>query len=724
MLTGEKGWHAIPVVTATGSESNKKLKFEITLTPDDPPIIPYTEKIHKENFQSGLPVLKIYLEQDAPDAIPYKLLCQERIVSVNIKADADNIKDLSLSHDNGTINASKPFKPFGDFPEANASFYIGSNEIFQKNLSSLSLNFNWRAIIGKNGIQIGFGFDMFAYYLKQGNWEKKCRVFHDKIEFDDNEFADYKTEMNFEKNQPIAATTTEGFLRYKITTDRFSLTKHLERVSGDVTGSKVVKSGNDYTLHLNPIRGPWEIFLDDFSISYTASEIILFDNNAPEDNNLFYRLTAFGYSQVNKRFTVNETNLEDTKRITLLQDIINNGELFIGIDQAAPGLVINILFQVSDGSSNPLRNIEEVSWYYLAKNNNWKKIEKQFVIDRTNNFIQSAIVTITLPGDISSDVTLLQKGFFWIKAAVKKHCDAVCKMVSIQAQAAKVILRQDEQKQIEFREPRPAGSISKLIVSDPAIKTIRQPFDSSGGRIRETDEHFYVRVSERLRHKQRAITIWDYEHIILEKFPEIFKVKSLNQSGFYNKNDENTFCENYPGHVTVITIPDLKNKTNVNPLKPYTSIRLLEEIKAYLKTIISPFVKLHVKNPAFEEIRLQFEVKFYDNLDESFYLQLLNIEIEKFLCPWAYGGQAEISFGGKIRKSAILNFVEERPYVDYVTCFRMDKIILRQGETHLKEETNIEVAEGSTSRSVLVSYFNEGNEERHLIKSPATCDCK
>jgi len=183
------------------------------------------------------------------------------------------------------------------------------------------------------------------------------------------------------------------------------------------------------------------------------------------------------------------------------------------------------------------------------------------------------------------------------------------------------------------------------------------------------------------------------------------------------------FCENYPGHVTVIPIPVQKNKTNINPLRPYTPIGLLQNINDYLVTIISPFVKLHVKNPAFEEIQLDFKVQFYDNLDESFYLQLLNDEIERFLCPWAYDTKAEISFAGKIRKSAILNFVEERPYVDYVTCFKMHQVIRRTGSVHTEEKRDIEVAEGTTSRSLLVSYFDEKTKVKHLIQSPATCDC-
>jgi hypothetical protein len=156
----------------------------------------------------------------------------------------------------------------------------------------------------------------------------------------------------------------------------------------------------------------------------------------------------------------------------------------------------------------------------------------------------------------------------------------------------------------------------------------------------------------------------------------------------------------------------------VNPLRPYTPIGLLNNIHDYLKTITSPFVKLHVKQPLFEEIQLDFKVSFYEHFDPSFYTKLLNSEIERFLCPWAFSNSDEISFGGSIYKSALINFVEERPYVDYVTCFRMYQFINRTDPP-----VDVEVATGSTARSILVSYYDEDYNIKHLIDPIASCTC-
>jgi hypothetical protein len=286
-------------------------------------------------------------------------------------------------------------------------------------------------------------------------------------------------------------------------------------------------------------------------------------------------------------------------------------------------------------------------------------------------------------------------------------------------------LVQSESAGIEFRNTLPAGTVSKLKLSDSAVKSITQPADSTGGRVRESDPDYYQRVSERLRHKQRAVSIWDYEHLILQEFPSLYQVKCLNHTGFYEKNGENVFCENFPGHVTVICIPDLKNKSNSNPLRPYTPIATLTDTSIYLEKLKNPFAQLHVVNPQFEEVQLEFEVRFNDLMDEVFYRNLLDIEIEQFLCPWAWDNSQKITFGGKINKSTLINFVEERPYVDFLSCFKIHHIIRNEEGIVSKKIYDLEEIIASSSRSVLVSHYEESNASapRHIIQVIQTCDC-
>lgn len=720
--TGKKKWIDAPAPSVTMNAAATKLIFSIVLSPDDPAVVPYDESIHKSSLEVSMPVLKIYLNQDLANGIPYTLLCNQAISRLSVNVDVSGVKDLVLSNDNGAVDASRPFKPFADFPQYGAGFYIGSKEVFQKNLSLLEINTGWKTPAG------GAALSTTAHYLRQSAWSTltmTTSATRETIQFSGGNIFT-PTAIDFGKNERLVPTSIEGFLRIQLNDSQYSLSNHLIRVSNALSNGTSIsaRSGSPGTFDIKVAATPVprEVVLNTLSLNYKATVDIPLNTFPSNGNHLLLHLSPFGFAPVNSALTDTASDTEAITGVSLLRDIRSEGELFIGIENAEPKQVLNILFQVSDGSSNPLRDMIKLNWFYLSANNNWKRFKEEGLIDNSKNFTQSGIVTFTLPADISNQNTLLGKGLHWIKVAASPYTDAVCKMILVQAQAARVRLVQDEAAQIEFRQLLPAGAISKLLVSDGAIKKIEQPFDSFNGRARETDDHFYVRVSERLRHKQRAITIWDYEHIVLEKFPKIFKVKCLNHSGFYTKNGEEVFCENYPGHVTVITIPELNQATTINPLRPYTSLGLLTNIYDYLKTITSPFVVLHVKNPQFEEIQLDFKVQFHENLSEAFYLQLLNTEIEQFLCPWAFNNTTEISFGGKIYKSAILNFIEERPYVDFVTCFKMNHII-RRNTTVVQALLDVEEATASTSRSILVSYYDEDSQTRHLIQSPATCSC-
>ncbi len=142
--------------------------------------------------------------------------------------------------------------------------------------------------------------------------------------------------------------------------------------------------------------------------------------------------------------------------------------------------------------------------------------------------------------------------------------------------------------------------------------------------------------------------------------------------------------------------------------------------------LISPFVNLVVTNPQFEEVQFDFAVTFLPNYDIDFYSKQLNGEIEGFLTPWANGSGTDIEFGGRIEKSVVLNFVEERSYVDFVTCFKMNQFV-RDDEGNITTALyDIEEAVASTARSILVSYSStdaNGVVTRHLIGSPANCNC-
>jgi hypothetical protein len=179
-------------------------------------------------------------------------------------------------------------------------------------------------------------------------------------------------------------------------------------------------------------------------------------------------------------------------------------------------------------------------------------------------------------------------------------------------------------------------------------------------------------VSERLRHKNRAITLWDYEHLILQKFPDIHKVKCLNHTS------ETSFLA--PGEVLIIVIPDIVNKNVFDIYQPRVSMALLNEVQKSINKLNSFHVNAVVRNPDYEEVTVNLKVKFHEGFDESFYKKQLNEDITRLLSPWAFERTAEIRFGVTLHRSTVINYIENLGYVDYVADVKLQK----GGETSTK----------------------------------------
>jgi hypothetical protein len=765
-LTGKKTWYDVSSYTAKVIGAN--ISFTIPLEGDAPSIVAYSEKLHKDIYKTDLPVIRFCLKNEKGQFNPYAALSALTLKGISLETKVEGLKDVVLQNDEGSIDPAKPFTPFGAQPGVGSSFIIGSNEIFQKKLRYLQLVIDWDKVPDTLADQLDEALheyertlnyiDMKRKFhtvkvstlekgqwklvdLKRGmfiedtlyreiyDWTRPVQKYASKLSATDLEHSVINisatslkpAERTYEKTPSFSNASVNGFLKLDLNYPDFGHAAYPEalrqaamNVSVEVTGAGTA----NMTMKVKPSATPKEPYtplIKSFSVNYTAYTQIEIDNKKDVDfegkEGYFFHLLPFGYKRVNSAIT--------TGKRTLLPFYENEGELYIGLEQVIPSSTLKVLFQLAEGSSNPLKDMQPVKWYYLS-DNNWMLFEKTDVLDATNNFTQSGIVTFILPDNIQPGNTDFDSSLSWIKLVVEENADALCKPINILAQVIKVDLQEDKGKDIYFKQLLPPKTISKLLVADAAIKKIDQPYESFGGRVKEKSEQFYTRVSERLRHKQRAIAGWDYEKIVLEEFPAVYKAKCINHTGMLKTKvpGELRYTETVPGHVTIVAIPDLRSHTFKNPLRPYTGIGLLTSIKNYLSGQVSPFVKLHVVNPKFEEVQFEFSVTITPPLDETFYVKQLSLDIEKFLCPWAYTSDRDIEFGGKISKSVVLNFIEERYYVDHVACFKMHHIIERGGDTRY----DVEEAQTVTGISILVSYYDELTGVRHLINEKP-CDC-
>ena len=346
----------------------------------------------------------------------------------------------------------------------------------------------------------------------------------------------------------------------------------------------------------------------------------------------------------------------------LLPAYDNEGELYIGLQGVAAPQELAILFQLADGSANPDMQPQLVSWSYLS-GNQWLSLQNgQLLHDGTHGFTGPGIIRFQLTPALPN--TLLPFGLYWLRASVVQGCDSLCDTVAILTQAVCATWVDQNNAADHLDQPLPVQTITKTSNPVAGIASISQPYTSFGGKPAEDDSLFYTRVSERLRHKQRAVTFWDYEQLILQQFPGIFTAKCIPSA---------LAGVGGLGQVAVVVIPDIRNNQPFDPFAPKVSAGMIEQIQAYLADYLPPLAELAVQNPYYVLVRVRFAVRFMPGCEPDFYLPQLSDALDQFLSPWAYDGSSEVPLGGKIYANNIIDYLERLSYVNYLANMELFK---------------------------------------------------
>lgn len=708
-LSTAKGWLQRDPSYFAPSGSNT-LDLVIALTGADEAIVPYAAATQGYNFDTELPLLLVTLKQDPQRDYAYAAMQSLVLTSIELFTWVDGVKTVAATNDFGPMDLSKPFQPFGASPVANSGLVVGSKEAFQKHLEWLSITLTWQTppvVYASSTTASGVTVDL----LKSGNWSNAATSWSSLgiggnsayVTLDDGVNAAVSDVPDVTPDEPYSTPARQGYLRVRLNGDvgqNQYQTDLIEYLRGHTTTSPGAR----------PPQGPVAAAL---TLSYVSSTSLVLSSGTATSFQTragrFFHLAPFGTAERHP-YLCNGAPIPLLPPFSFVRGgapLSSEAELYIGLAGLAPPQNLALLFQVADGTANPLANkpVPHIDWSYLV-DNLWVPFPQNAVVDATGGLLNSGIVTFAVPRDASSDSTLLPAGQYWIRAAVHEASDAVCRLKLVAAQALQAVFADQGNAPDFSAAPLPPGTVTQLAAPDAAVKAITQPYPSFGGRGAESGADFYRRISERLRHKDRAIDLWDYERLVLEAFPSIYKVKCLNHTQYEPADNlggglcsGGIYRELAPGHVTLIALPNLRGQVQRDPLKPYTSLGLLGEIQTYLAQRCSGFVQLHVKNPQFEEVRVSFTLKLRDGYDEAYYTTQLQQAITRFLSPWAFDGTGTPSFGGKIYKSALIHFVETQACVDYVTDFRLFQDLPCQapGSVDLDEAT------GSRAVSILVS---------------------
>ncbi len=724
-LTCEKGWEIVEnsnsnnEISVEGTEATSQLTITLKLGIDFPPVVDVNKNTHKASFPEKWPVVKIGLKQN--QSVTYYELCRRfRVIEYSILVDVKKLKNLALQNDFGLQKPAKPIMVFGSQPAANAKFYIGSQEAFSKKLDSLSVKWNWLeyktfaerqewyagytgfpASIGAD-VQVGFerlvdnawvpltdaggSQDEFTFLNVAGN-----NV--DQAAFTLNNDPDSNTFKSIPELKKYGIEQQDGFISICLKNNGF-LFGHSRYQEALLAPVKTTWDDAGFTTTPTKVNRPLTPLIENIQLSYTSSV----SHGDGEELLAFYHLHPFGYTALKPELEEVEEEIYISD-LDLVPDYLEEAALYIGIKDLKPAQNISMLFQFVEGTGDVNIDMpENIDWFYMT-DKGWQAFDERGVLkDTTRDFSGTGIVILAIPEDAVNNNPLMPDSLHWLKASVSGNSRAVNRLASITAQAMELTFVDQNNAPDHYEAALPAGQISKLLASVPQIKNVTQPFASFGNRPKEKRANYNVRVSERLRHKDRAVTLWDYERLILENFPQIHKVKCLNHMSEQS--------DIHPGHVKVIVIPNLENLNAVNILQPAVSISQRSEIKEFLQKRCSKLVRLEISNPRYEQLQVSADVIFRDGLDIGYHNTLLSNAIKDFLTPWKSNSE-DIHFYENLHSSVILNYIEEQEYVDYLTSFSVEKIVNKQSE--------LKVELGDIPRSRADSLFV--SVEQHLINT-------
>lgn len=711
-LSGAKAWIQPGAFTAalTSDPVNpllSLLQISISLSSVDPAVVPYNSVLPGTAFDTPWPVLQVVLRQGSS---LYNDLYNLRIGSAKIDVTVNGVKNLVIQNSQSQLNTAKPFQPFGAQPTLRSAFYIGSAEVFQKKLTSLSLDILWNEVPAVN-----IGNYYLSYFDQTTNLSNGIfttaisLLYRDSwlpVKSADNTAGDYYlfnlidansvneinltntalntalSGLNYSRNidlqelAPMDASTHDGFISLEITGPdpavqpfyTFKAFGHSDYPN--IYAKRAIKMATNPSPDDVLPSPPYTPTIKSLALNYVSSQEV--DLTLPDSPEQFFHVEPFGTARLDPENPYllpqyrDETNLPQLKAKSQLY----LGNFYIGIANLVVPQNLSILFQAADGSAdnNTVITDEDIQWSYLA-GNKWVPITPlQLLSNTTNGFQTSGIITFTIGSDAGTDNSLMPSGVHWLRGSVTKNPAGISQFIDVNTQAveASYILPGPDQADAadqHLESPLTALSIKEMAVRDTAIKSILQPYQSFDGNPGEQDTIYYTRVSERLRHKRRSLTLWDYERMILDAFPSIFKVKCLTHT-----DDD---FDLRPGSVRAVVVPNLINKNSTNPLQPKANLVTLESIVNYINQYIPTFVDFKVDNPVYEQLLVDFKVGFLPGKDPGYYGNQLNEDIKKFLSPWAYEEGQDITFGGKVYKSDIIVFIENRDYVDFVNDFHL-----------------------------------------------------
>jgi hypothetical protein len=695
-------------IEAFADHRGEGFQLDISFQETAAPIVAMPTFHGDQLLQSDWPCLKILLKKEE-NLFVYPLLEVLRFQEIQVDVKAEGVKNLMLFNELGQLNNDAPFFPFGPLPNRRSYLLFACDELKYKKLDHLAIYLDWFDLPDEEGGFTSY-YKEYPYQMENEDFLISLSALSDYrfspfssserqvfpiFTLDEEEKLKYTTSLTgiqrerlnwtpeFKPVEPAPYTnnTRSGYFRLELINPEVAFGHSVyPQLFANATIENVTKSRGGLFRRKKsetPMpREPYTPKAQQLAIDYASSSILKFDplkarENSSKSGEKVFLLHPFGTEETFSGGTASSNHF--------LPSYKEQGNLFIGLEGVSPPQRINLFFKLKTRAGKYIAPGSVKPAFSFLSSNKWIPFPPEDILsDGTRSFTTSGIITLKIGTKINRKNSILDSSLHWLKISVDKLADQISETQLLTTNAAKVfwVVHNDPD---HFSQTASRDRIKELYQQNSAIDEVLQIDDFLGGKPPELPEDFLIRVSERLRHKNRAVNQWDYEHLVLEQFPEISQVKCIGYNQ-YKPFAQNGSQRIQPGQTTVVIVPEntLADQTGGN-------INLLNQVGEFLKKRASAFVDVNVIYPTFEKIRINGLVRFQDTEDQGILLEKLLQELKEFICPWLQGGP--LPLGESLNIYNIYRFVESRPYVLFFTEFSVIHLFGGESQTYELEDS-------------------------------------
>ena len=656
-LSTADGWHKIyrPVLVEAAPATDPQrdtMCILFALSNEDPPITPCSPQVHGDEWPTEAPILRLRVNQHAA-MFPYSLLGGAIVRALDLQVKVSGVRDVQAYNQLGPLDPTRPFAPFGPLPNTASYLVVGAPELARKYVTSLTVLPEWAALPA-HGFEQHYeaydedfsaeAFTVDTSIMRDGLWGgtggRRARLFVEGAPPQGLPIAIDLTDLRarWRPDGPdfqASANARNSLVKLQLATPAggFGHEAFPPLLTRSVSAKRKVGDWRKTPLP----QPPYTPLMERLTLSYTAgARIELGDVGSARAarGEAVLHLHPFGLEEIHPA--------SPDRAHPLVPACGRDGNLFIGLSGAQALGVLTLFFDLRrDAAVEALARRKprpKLEWSWLA-GDRWRPLEHRRILsDTTAGFLTAGIVALDLPPGMTNDNRCMPDGLFWLRLSCDAASGSFATLKAVRSQALRATRVLGETAP---EGPLAPGSITLKSLTLPGVLALEQPEGGIGLRRAETVDQFRTRAGERLRHKQRASTPWDYERLVLEAYPGVHKVLCL-------PNREDVTAAHAPGKVLVVVVPNGPRNDPRYATRPLRANPLdLDAIEAYLRQRASPAVELKVRSASYDLIQVRCRLSFKPHVDIGDAVRRINAGLISHLSPWYDTGRGP-EFGWEI----------------------------------------------------------------------------